>query len=100
MGKITFIYPGIYPSGIELLLDSKEKIIIGNSTSGIQVYDQIFFVFPRLLWRCDNSSVIEKCFPILKTNYIGSPLEQIALDIIERFKTKKELLFFLSNFKV
>ncbi|MEK7060424.1 MAG: hypothetical protein AAB936_00335 [Patescibacteria group bacterium] len=103
MGKIIHTYQdssSIYPSGVELLLDSNEKITVGNSISGIKMYEQIFFIFPRLIWRCDNPSVIEKCFPVLKTNYLGSPLEQIALDIAQRFKTKKELISFLTNFKI
>ncbi|MDO8557149.1 MAG: hypothetical protein Q7R98_01660 [Candidatus Jorgensenbacteria bacterium] len=103
MGKIIHTYQdstSIYPSEIELLLDSNEKVTIGNSISGIKIYEQIFFIFPKLIWRCDNPSVIEKCFPILKTDFLGSPLEQIALDIIKRFKTKVELVSFLVNLKV
>ena len=103
MGKIIHVYQdtnAVYPSGVELLLDSNEKITIGNSASGIKIYEQTFFIFPKLIWRCDNSSVIEKCFPILKTDFIGSPLEQIALDVLKRFKTKIELVSFLVNFKV
>lgn len=103
MGKIIKTYQdssSVYPNGIELLLDSNEKITIGNSLSGIKIYEQMLFIFPKLIWRCDNISTIEKCFPVLKTEFSGSPLEQIALDIIKRFKTKEELISFLTNFKV
>jgi len=102
MGKIIHEYKDInsfYPSGVEFVLDSNEKITVGNSSAGIKIYGVVLFIIPKLLWRCDNASLISKMFPILEQNYVGSPLKQIALDIIERFKTKKELVFFLENYK-
>ena len=103
MGKIIHRYQGgleLYPSGIELEMDSGEQIVVGNSSSGIKIYENIFFIFPRLIWRCDNSSLVEKVFLTLKDKYIGGHLEQISREIIDKFKTKKDLVSFLKNFKV
>jgi len=102
MGKIIFEYDtnSLYSSAVEFLLDSGEKITVGSSPAGIKIYGVILFIFPKLLWRCDNTSLISKMFPIIEKNYVGSPLKQVALDIIERFKTKKELVFFLENYKI
>lgn len=100
MGKIIGFLQNsssINPSGIEILLDSNEKLTIGNSTNGIRIYEPFLVVFPKLLWSCDNPNLIEKCFPILKTQFIGSPIEKIASEIIKRFKTKNELLHYLIN---
>lgn len=102
MAKILHKYQNdtaIYANGIEFLLDSNEKIVIGTSSSGVKLYEYAFWVFPKLLWRCDNTSLIEKMFPSLKENFIGGPLEQIVDEMMSRFKTKQELLNFLENFK-
>ncbi|MFA6404863.1 MAG: hypothetical protein WCW03_02580 [Candidatus Paceibacterota bacterium] len=102
MGRIIHKFQdstSTYPSGFEVLLDSREKVTIGNSSNGIKIYDHFLIIFPRLIWRCDNASFIEKSFPVLRTNFIGSPIEQIAVDIIKRFKTKDELINFLINVK-
>lgn len=100
MGKITHIYEqgGIYASAVEILLDNGQEITIGNSTSGIKIYDKILLFFPRVIWRCGNSPLIEKLFPVLGTKFIGSPIEAIAREIIERFRSKEELVNYLQNF--
>jgi hypothetical protein len=100
MGKITYIYQtGVYPGGVEVKLDEGEKIIIASSSSGIKIYEKIL-IFPKLLWSCDTVSLIEKMFSLPKEFPLYSPLEVIANNIIDRFKSKQELVSFLTNFKV
>lgn len=101
MGKIVHVFQtGVYANGVEILLDSNEKITVAQSSAGIKIYEATFGFLPKVIWRSDNVSFIEKCFPSLTNNFIGGPIEQIASEILERFKNKKELLSFLENTKV
>lgn len=101
MAKITHIYQsGVYASAIELILDNGEKITVANSSGGIKIYETFLFVFPKIIWRSDNVSFIEKCFPSVSGDFSGGPLEKIAQEIMSRFKNKKEMVSFLENFKV
>lgn len=89
-----------YPTGIKIELDSGEIVTVANSSHGIKIYEPSLMVFQRLIWRCDNPSLLESMFPILKSDFIGSGLEVIVDEILERFTSKSQLLNYLENFKV
>jgi hypothetical protein len=104
MSKTTHVFQtasDVSPSGIEVQFDDGAKLTIGNSgAGGISVHEKMLVVIPKLIWRCDNASLLEKLFPVLSGDFIGRPLEVIVDDVVERFSTRNEFILFLENFKV
>lgn len=88
-------------SSIDILLDSDEKISISMSSRGdISISELRYGLFLKNLWTCDNRLLLEKCFPRLKDEYVCSLIKQIAKDILSRFESKSELIYYLKDIKV
>jgi len=100
MGKIIKTHGGgVYLAGVELLLDSGEKILLTNSDAGGYKIKTITFGFIlNTVWTCDNQDrIIKLITPTLNKmsdeieKKTIDPLLLVAYSLLNQYRSLREI---------